>query len=435
MYVCGPTVYDRAHLGNARPAVVFDTLYRVLKILYPKVTYVRNITDIDDKIYKASIEKNVSIEELTKETTRYYHEDIANLHVLPPDVEPKATEHIEDIIRFIEELISNGAAYVVNGHVYFNVSICQNYGILSKKDVETLIAGARVEVSENKKNPLDFVLWKPADDTFNVGWESQWGRGRPGWHIECSAMSHKHLGFPFDIHGGGLDLVFPHHENEIAQSCSFLKDFTNGGAIAKYWIHNGHLNINGTKMSKSLGNFFTVHDVLKKYDGEVIRLSFLMTHYSSPMNFSDNALQQAKSILDRWYKAIRNIEIIDGFNTIDTEVLEALFDNINTPIAISKLHSIVNDINTSYDNYKANSLLYTARSLLGLLNHGSCQSWFQSNVSETTRSMINNLIDQRAEAKKNGDYEKADEIREKLLQQNIVLEDSKDGTTWRIRCE
>ncbi|MDR0552478.1 MAG: cysteine--tRNA ligase, partial [Holosporales bacterium] len=316
MYVCGPTVYDKAHLGNARPAVVFDTLYRLLRILYPKVTYVRNITDIDDKIYRAAVERGISMEELTRGTIERYRADTLALNVLPPDVEPRATEHIADIIKFIKRLVTNGSAYVANNHVYFDVLKYKNYGALSKKNIEDLIAGARVEISENKRNPLDFVLWKPADENFDIGWESPWGKGRPGWHIECSAMAHRHLGFPFDIHCGGLDLVFPHHENEMAQSCSF------GGSrsphtMAAYWVHNGHVNIDGAKMSKSAGNFLTINDTLREYDGEVVRMSLLMSHYSSPINFSENMLLQARSILSRWYRAVRYINVIDGFDTLE----------------------------------------------------------------------------------------------------------------------
>ncbi|MDR2074596.1 MAG: cysteine--tRNA ligase, partial [Holosporales bacterium] len=320
MYVCGPTVYDRAHLGNARPAVVFDVLYRILKKLYSNVTYVRNITDVDDKIYARAIEKGISITDLTEETTRMYHSDTEALNVLLPDAEPKATDHIKEMIDLISVLIESKHAYVSNNHVYFDVSSFRDYGKLSRKNTDELLSGARVDISEHKKSSLDFVLWKPTDENFKVGWKSPWGIGRPGWHIECSAMSLKYLGEFFDIHGGGIDLIFPHHENEIAQSCAI----SGRQSMAKYWIHNGHLTVDGEKMSKSLGNFFTVHELLEKYDGEVIRLSLLMSNYSSPLNFSYSLLEQAKNMLDRWYNSIKNIRVIDHFDTISGEVFEAL---------------------------------------------------------------------------------------------------------------
>ncbi len=425
MYVCGPTVYDRAHLGNARPAVVFDVLYRILKKLYPQVTYVRNITDVDDKIYKRAIERNISISELTEETTRMYHEDIGALNVLLPDIEPKATEHIEDMINFISKLIDNGNAYVSKGHVYFDISTYQPYGNLAKKQINELMNGIRIDVSENKKNPLDFVLWKPIDDNFKYGWESPWGIGRPGWHIECSAMSGKYLGDFFDIHGGGIDLIFPHHENEIAQSCAINRTKT----MAKYWMHNGHLNINGTKMSKSLGNFFTVHDLLNQYSGEVIRLALLMTHYASPLNFSTQLLAQSKNILDRWYTAIKNITITKDFDTISTVVMEALLDNMNTPKVIAIMCNIVDDLNKEFDNYKANVLVHTAREFLGVLNLNS-SDWFMQ-VDEMTRNWVEEMIQKRTIAKQNKQYDVADSIRAELASHSIILEDTKNGTIWK----
>ncbi len=431
MYVCGPTVYDRAHLGNARPAVVFDILYRILRVLYPKVTYVRNITDVDDKIYKRAIEKNISIKELTDETIRMYHEDMDELNVLPPDIEPKATDHIKDMINVIENLIQNKNAYISNNHVYFDVSSFKNYGSLSKKNMDELMSGARIEISDNKKNPLDFVLWKPIDDDFKIGWESPWGMGRPGWHIECSAMSLRYLGQFFDIHGGGIDLVFPHHENEIAQSCAI----GNGKSMAKYWIHNGHLNINGVKMSKSLGNFFTVRDILDKFNGEVIRLTFLMTHFASPMNFSIESLNQSKNILDKWYRAILPSKIDTQSEIISNDVLECLLDNMNTPKAISIIHSLVDDINKSNDNdenernYKSTILVNTARKLLGLMTIDP-KEWF-CDVDENLKNWIESKINERIVAKQNKDYENADKIRNELLSKGITIEDTKNGTTWK----
>lgn len=424
MYVCGPTVYDRAHIGNARPAVVFDVLYRVLKTLYKKVTYVRNITDIDDKIYKAALEKNISISELTEQTTKMYHEDILKLNVLPVDIEPRATEHIHDMIRFVEELIKDGNAYVSNNHIYFDVSSFSDYGKLSKKNKEDLIAGARIEISEFKRSPLDFVLWKPIDETFNFGWDSPWGKGRPGWHLECSVMSHKYLGKTFDIHGGGIDLVFPHHENEIAQSCAH----NHTERMANYWIHNGHLNINGVKMSKSLGNFFTVHELLEKYNGEVIRFAFLMTHYTSPINFTFDLLTQAKNILTRWYCKFRNFQF-DGSEEIDNEVLEALLDNLNTPKAISILNSRLDTLCKSQDSQMASKFINTCRKLLGVMELDP-KDWF-CQVEATKCAWIEEKIKERNEAKKQKDYQKADSIRDELKAEGILIEDTKSGTIWK----
>lgn len=427
MYVCGPTVYDRAHIGNARPAVVFDILYRILKTLYKKVTYVRNITDIDDKIYNASLKKNISISELTKNTTLMYHEDIKELNVLPVDIEPKATDHINDMIEFIKVLIKNGSAYISNNHVYFDVSSFDSYGKLSKKNKDDLIKGARIEVSEFKHNPLDFVLWKPIDDKFNFGWESPWGKGRPGWHLECSVMSQKYLGEIFDIHGGGLDLVFPHHENEIAQSCSH----NSNKKMANYWIHNGHLNINGVKMSKSLGNFFTVHELLEKYKGEVIRFAFLMTHYSSPMNFTFEALNQSKSILDRWYNTLLNFEISysDNTNNIDQEVFNSLLDNMNTPKAISILNSRIDTLNKTPNSKIAETFVNTCRKLLGIMQYDP-KKWF-CEVDCEEREWIEKKIKERNEAKQQKNYQLADTIREELKKKNILIEDTRTGTIWK----
>lgn len=414
MYVCGPTVYDRAHIGNARPAIVFDTLYRILKHLYPKVTYVRNITDVDDKIYKAAKEKQITIKDLTEQTTAMYHEDISKLNVLDIDIEPKATEHISDIINFIQKLLENGNAYISEKHVYFDVSTFKDYGKLSKKNLNDLKQGARIEVSEFKKNPLDFVLWKPADESFDFGWESPFGRGRPGWHIECSAMSSKYLGQTFDIHGGGIDLVFPHHENEIAQSCACHQN----KVMANFWIHNGHLNVNGTKMSKSLGNFYTVNELLEKFDGESIRLFFLMTHYQSPINFSFEMLEQAKNILCKWYNAISDVEIAPT-DEISEEVLEALLDNMNTPKAISCLGKIKDP----------SVFVNTARKLLGIMQR-SPESWF-CEVSPEKKLWIEEMIAKRKQAKKERNFALADQIRDELKNCGIAIEDTLNGTIWK----
>ena len=426
MYVCGPTVYDRAHLGNARPAVAFDILYRILKKLYKNVTYVRNITDIDDKIYKASVEKNIAISALTKQTISMYHDDIATLNVLPATIEPKATEHIADMIEFIEKLVINGNAYVVNGHVYFDVNSSKDYGQLSKKNMEDLISGARVEVAEHKKNPLDFVLWKPIDDRFNFGWDSPWGKGRPGWHIECSAMSRKYLGETFDIHGGGADLIFPHHENEIAQSCAL----THRKCMTNYWVHNGHLNINGQKMSKSLGNFLTVNELLRNFNGEVLRLAFLSTHYRAPMNFSFDGLKQAKNLLDRWYTALRGIEIT-ATNEIFSDVFETLLDDMNTPKAISILCAKIDELNKTKNAEFAGIFVNTCQTMLGIMQTKICD-WFCC-VDREKQAWIDEKIQERDIAKKNKDFAKADAIRSELLQNCVVIEDTKNGTIWKLK--
>lgn len=424
MYVCGPTVYDRAHIGNARPAVVFDVLYRILKQLYGKVTYVRNITDIDDKIYKASKERNITIQELTQSTIQMYHEDIAKLNVLPVDIEPRATDHIHDMIKFVEDLLDNGNAYTSNGHVYFDVSSFTAYGKLSKKNQDDLISGARIEVSDFKQDPLDFVLWKPVDDNFNFGWDSPWGKGRPGWHLECSVMSQKYLGETFDIHGGGIDLVFPHHENEIAQSCSHNKN----NIMANYWIHNGHLNVNGVKMSKSLGNFFTVHDLLEKYNGEVIRLAFLMTHYASPMNFTFDALNQARNVLNRWYNALEGLDI-EHSEDVNPEVFDALLDNMNTSKAISILNSQVDILSKQKSPEIAGMFVNTCQKLLGIMCYNS-NDWFRG-VNAEDHAWINQKIEERNAAKKQKNFQLADAIRDELKAKNISLEDTPTGTIWK----
>jgi cysteinyl-tRNA synthetase len=420
MYVCGPTVYDRAHLGNARPAVVFDVLYRILRRLYERVMYVRNITDIDDKIYAASISMGISVSELTERTIKMYHEDVARLNVLHADVEPRATEHVDDIIEFIGELIEGSNAYIANGHVYFDVSSFKKYGALSNKNTDDLIKGARVEVSDFKNNPLDFVLWKPIDDRFNFGWDSPWGTGRPGWHIECSAMSRKYLGNHFDIHGGGIDLIFPHHENEIAQSCALSKQ----NAMANYWIHNGHLSINGTKMSKSIGNSITVNDLLQKYDGDVIRMALLMTHYQSPQNFGVDALNNAKNILDHWYLSVRSEPVVETDEVIP-EVLDALLDNVNTPLAISTLCRIRRE--SSSDN----RFVSTCRKLLGVMTKDP-DEWF-CKASNSQKQWIDSKILERLKAKERKDYDTADAIRNELLERGIIIEDTKNGSTWKTK--
>src|SRR3954470_13971008 len=359
LYACGPTVYDYVHIGNARPAVAFDVLYRLLKRRYPRVTYVRNITDIDDKIMARAAKNGEPIDALTDRTSDAYQADMGRLGALVPDVEPRATAYVGQMVALIDRLIERGHAYAAEGHVLFSVPSMADYGRLSRKPRDELIAGARVEVAPYKKDPADFVLWKPSTEA-QVGWPSPWGRGRPGWHIECSAMSAAHLGETFDIHGGGLDLIFPHHENEIAQSRSAF-----GHAImAKYWMHNGFLNISGEKMSKSLGKFFTVHELLDQYPGEAIRLLLLSAHYRQPLDFTHEGLQQAKATLDRWYGMLRS-KAVGEANAVPQSVEDALSDDLNTPMAISALHQLGDPAE-----------LVAGANALGLLQHDA-EAWFR----------------------------------------------------------
>lgn len=431
MYVCGPTVYDFAHLGNARPVVVFDTLYRLLKRHYPKVTYARNITDVDDKIMNKSKESGETIDVITTRTTQYYHEDMAALGALPPDVEPRCTTHIQEMIDLSLLLIQKGHAYVAEGHVLFHVPSMPDYGMLSRRSRDEQIAGARVDVAPYKKDPADFVLWKPSTPD-QVGWDSPWGRGRPGWHIECSAMSKKHLGVTFDIHGGGIDLTFPHHENEIAQShCAH-----DGQPLATYWMHNGFLTIDSEKMSKSLGNFFTVRDLLKKAPGEAIRLTLLAAHYRQPVDFSDDALKQAKGTLDRWYGALRTGSLPSPARQMPAAVEQALMDDLNTPQAIAATHEIVNAIYHAQDateqaNLKAD--LLAAGHALGLLQL-SAEQWFKwqpSGQSGLSDAAIDAQIAARLSARKAKNFAEADRIRDSLTAAGIILEDGANGTSWR----
>ena len=430
MYVCGPTVYDRAHIGNARPVVVFDVLYRLLKSLYPRVTYVRNITDVDDKIMAAAKERGIAIDTLTTETTAMYHADMAALNALPPDVEPRATEHIPQMIAMIERLIESGNAYAADGHVLFNVPSMTNYGKLSRRSLKEMIAGARVEVAPYKKDPADFVLWKPSTPD-QPGWDSPWGRGRPGWHIECSAMSEAHLGETFDIHGGGLDLIFPHHENEIAQStCAH-----HGKPFVKVWLHNGFLSVNGEKMSKSLGNFFTVRDLLAKAPGEAIRLCLLSAHYRAPLDWTDDALSQARQVLDRLYGALRQVGPGAVASTIPMAVRAALEDDINTPKAIAELHELAGRLNkasgTECDSLAAD--LRAGGQVLGLLQ-ADPETWFKWQPEAgagLTDAAIEALIAGRNDAKKARNFTEADRIRDELKANGVALEDTPGGTKWR----
>ena len=432
IYVCGPTVYDLPHIGNARPVVVFDVLHRLMKRLYPRVTFVQNITDIDDKIIDAAKAEGVGVDELTERTTRAFHEDVAALGVLPPDVEPRATGHIPQMIRMIEKLIETGHAYVAEGHVLFHVPSMPEYGKLSRRDRRKMIAGARVEVAPYKKDPADFVLWKSSSDDL-PGWESPWGRGRPGWHIECSAMSEAHLGETFDIHGGGQDLIFPHHENEIAQStCAH-----DGAPFVRYWMHNGYLTVNGEKMSKSLGNFFTVRDLLEQAPGEAIRFYMLLTHYRQPFDWTLEGLNGARQALNRLYTALWHAGDMEAEIEPSREFMAALEDDLNTPLAISRLHALATALNKAEADEERKRLkgaLLAGGDLLGVLTL-EAEDWLkwrpEGRAAEVDEQALANLIALRLEARKEKNYTEADRIREELKAKGIVLEDTPGGTTWR----
>ncbi len=429
-YVCGPTVYDYAHIGNARPIVVFDVLYRLLQCLYPKVTYVRNITDIDDKINARSAESGEPINEITARTTAQFHEDIAALSALPPDVEPRATDHVAEMVEMIEGLIEKGHAYAAEGHVLFNVPSWEAYGRLSRHSRDELVAGARIDVAPYKKDAADFVLWKPSSEDL-PGWVSPWGRGRPGWHVECSAMVTKYFGSSFDIHGGGQDLIFPHHENEIAQC--LCDEPTNG--FAKYWMHNGYLMSEGEKMSKSLGNFYTINELLQAYPGEAIRLLLIKTHYRQPLDFTRSGLDEAKRELDRFYGALRGLSVDAGDQALDADVRAALSDDLNTPLALSALHAKLRDLNIAEGDAKeeAASELRRAAKVLGLLEQDP-EEWFRwapSAQGGLDDAQIESLIQQRAEARAAKDFATSDRLRDELAEAGIILEDKPEGTIWR----
>ena len=434
LYVCGPTVYDFAHIGNARPVVVFDVLYRLLRYAFRDrtVTYVRNITDVDDKIIAASQSSGEPIEEITTRTTAAYHADMASLGALPPDVEPRATAHIGEMIALIEQLIANGHAYESDGHVLFNVPSMEAYGRLSRLDRREVIEGARVEVAGYKKDAADFVLWKPSTDD-QPGWESPWGRGRPGWHIECSAMSNKYLGEIFDIHGGGQDLIFPHHENEIAQSCCAHHT----DIMAQVWMHNGYLMVEGEKMSKSLGNFFTVRDLLADHPGEALRLTMMQTHYRQPLNWTADGVRQAKETLDRCYTALRATADIEAAAAEPPQaVVDALCDDLNTPLALSALHEAVGALNKAENAAAKAELkgrLLAGGYLLGILQQDP-EDWFKGAPVDgdgLDEAAIEALIAERMEARKSKDFARADAIRDELKEKGILLEDGAGGTTWR----
>ncbi len=430
IYACGPTVYNYAHIGNARMAVVFDTLVRTLRVIYPKVTYVSNITDIDDKIIEAAKEQNVEITSITEKYTKIYNDDMLKLNVLAPDIQPKATEYIPEMIELIVELIEKDFAYEKEGHVLFHVPTYQNYGKLSKRNREEQIAGSRVEVAPFKKDPADFVLWKPSTDE-QPGWESPWGVGRPGWHTECSAMSKKTLGLPFDIHGGGRDLIFPHHENEIAQSCCTSASIDEPDSYAKYWMHNGFVTINGEKMAKSLGNIILVKDLAENYHGEVIRLALLSSHYRQGLDWNEKVIHQANKLINKLYEIKDDLDgiTISDKNENNLDAISILMDDLNTPGLITELNNIVKEYNSS-NSEKENikSRLSLISSVLGILEDETFNE-----ISEEFKNKINDMVLKRSKAKNNKDFETADAIRDKLLELGVEINDSSDGTEWKLK--
>ena len=401
IYACGPTVYNYAHIGNARMAVVFDTFVRTLRFIFPKVTYVSNITDIDDKIIEAAVEQNVEISVITKKFTKIYNEDMAKLNVLEPDVQPKATEYIPEMIDLIKELVEKDFAYEKDGHVLFHVPTYENYGKLSNRIKDEQIAGSRVDVADFKKDPADFVLWKPSTGV-QPGWESPWGIGRPGWHTECSAMSEKTIGLPLDIHGGGRDLIFPHHENEIAQSCCTAAENSNPESYAKYWMHNGFVTIDGEKMSKSLGNIILVNELTQKYHGEVIRLALLSTHYRQALDWNDNVIHQAKKLLDKLYSLLNELNDVKESKEPDNDLIEILLDDLNTPGLMANINKLLKNAESLEEGDKPNlksDLLLIGR-LMGILEDRS-----YNQISSEFKDKVDNLIEDRSNAKKKRDFE------------------------------
>ncbi len=431
MYLCGPTVYNYSHIGNARPAVVFDLLARVLRRRY-ELTFARNFTDVDDKINAASIETSKPIGEITERFKTAYNEDMGALGVLPPDIEPCATDHIAEMIAMIETLMQKGNAYEADGHVLFNVESHADYGSLSRRDLREMIAGARVEVAPYKRAAQDFVLWKPSTPDL-PGWDSPWGRGRPGWHIECSAMAAKHLGTTIDIHAGGLDLVFPHHENEMAQS-TCVHD---GAVFARYWLHNGFLSMDQEKMSKSLGNVLLVHDLIEKIPGEIMRLALLSAHYRQPLDWSDETIESARRMLDRLYGAVRGIDVSAAARA-DAKAPEALVaaleDDLNSPKAMAEFFALARKLNKTNDETERQRLatsMYAAGDLMGLLQSDP-ETWFAGHTEGALSAEdIEALIDKRKHAKAERDFDTADSIRDQLAEAGVSIADGRDGTTWR----
>lgn len=421
MYVCGPTVYSYAHIGNARPAVVFDVLARLLRTQFGRLTYARNITDVDDKIITAAAARGVDCDAIAAEFRTAYHDDLAALGVAPPDVEPHATDHIPQMIALIRQLISGGLAYEVDGHVLFHIPACPDYGKLSGANPDEMLAGARVEVAPWKRDPRDFVLWKPSG-TGEPGWDSPFGRGRPGWHIECSAMIRAHLGEAIDIHGGGIDLRFPHHENEIAQ-----------GTDARYWVHNGHVTVSGAKMSKSLGNFILVRDLLSDTRGEAIRYALLTAQYRQPLDWVPDTARAARTALDRLYGALRDQPASDARDEEMAPVIAALNDDLNTPSALAALHGLAGQIHASADPARRAELaaaLQQAGALLGLLQQDPCV-WAQTGATDTAR--IDALVAERDRAREARDWARADQLRKDLSDLGIDIEDAVGTTRWKVR--
>jgi cysteinyl-tRNA synthetase len=429
IYACGPTVYSYAHIGNARMAVVFDLMAQVLRQVYPKVTYVSNITDVDDKIMAAASEIGESIDTITRKYERIYNEDMAALGAAPPDIQPRATEHIPEMIKQIEQLIARGHAYENGGHVLFNVPSFPAYGGLSGRSRDEQIAGARVEIAPYKKDPADFILWKPSSAN-QPGWDSPWGFGRPGWHIECSAMAEKHLGLPFDIHGGGADLKFPHHENEIAQSCCAHGHENDLSAFAKFWVHNGFVTVNGEKMSKSLGNFLLVHDLIKEFPGEALRMTLLSAHYRQPLDFSIEKIKENKRALDRLYMRLYHMRDMEAVQFDENhETFNALCDDLNTPLAIAWLFDVMTPAENSPE---LKGRILAAGKFLGLLQQDPAQ-WlgYDHGANDADAARIQTLLDERAEARKAKNFKRSDEIRDQLALEGISIEDTPQGAKWR----
>ena len=433
LYVCGPTVYDFAHIGNARPVIVFDLLFRLLRFAYgaDHVVYARNITDVDDKIIAAAAAKGETIRDLTERTGRVYQADMAALNNLKPTVEPRATEHVEHMVRMIERLIASGHAYVAEHHVLFAIEAMPDYGRLSGRALDEMIAGARIEVAPYKRHPGDFVLWKPSTPE-QPGWDSPWGRGRPGWHIECSAMSEAHLGEHFDIHGGGIDLIFPHHENELAQSvCAH-----GGRPFVNIWMHNAFLTLEGEKMAKSLGNIRTIHALLDSAPGEALRYAMLSAHYRDPLDWTEERLRQAKASLDRFYVALREVAEIEPVLPVAPGVLPALEDDLNTPLAQAVLHELATTLNkaeTARQKAEAKGALLASGRLMGFLEQDpeAWLRWRPKAAEGLSDSEIDALIAARRTARSERNFAEADRLRRQLTEAGIILEDKPEATIWR----
>ena len=426
MYVCGPTVYDNPHIGNARPLVIFDILYKVLKSKYghDKITYIRNITDVDDKIIKSSKEKNVSIVDLTNNIIAEFNDDCNYLNLENPSQQPKATEHIDLMIEMINSLINKGFAYEANNHVYFEVSKFSDYGKLSNKKLEDLIAGSRVEVSKNKKKSEDFVLWKPSinDEPF---WDSPWGKGRPGWHLECSAMSKKYLGNVFDIHGGGIDLIFPHHENEIAQS----RCVNDTKVFANYWVHNAFITMSNEKMAKSTGNILKIKDFKDNTDGQVLKLALMSAHYKQPLDWNEKLLEDCKNTIDKWYEVYK---VVKDKSVLNEDILSPLYDDLNTPGYIANLHKLYDKALKGNDADK--NLFVSACNFIGILNKTK-EEWleFKKKKLSITEADILKKIELRNKAREDKDYKQADLIRDELLDKGVLIEDKDGKTVWKFK--